>query len=129
VHNFRRLLVWQKAHAATISIERLVAQIPRRDNAELISQLRRAAISVPTNIVHGCGRASDREFVRFLGIALASAGEVEYHLELAADTGRVPREEGERRKAEFAEISRMLVGLIRKIDSARIAANPSVDRV
>jgi four helix bundle protein len=128
MHNFRRLLVWQKAHAATINIDRLVARIPRRDNVELISQLRRAAVSVPANIVHGCGRASDREFVRYLGIALASAGEVEYHLELAAATGRIPRKEGEHRKSEFAEISRMLVGLIRKIDCTRIPAHPPAKR-
>jgi four helix bundle protein len=117
MHNFRRLLVWQKAHAATLEVERLAARIPRRGNAELVSQLRRAAVSVPGNIVHACGRASDREFARYLGIALASAGEVEYHLELAADTGRIPRAEFDRRKAELIEVRRMLVGLIRRANS------------
>ena len=118
MHNFRRLLVWQRAHSVAVNIERLVLQMPRRDNAELISQLRRAAVSIPANIVHGSARASDKEFVRFLGIALASAGEAAYHLELAADTGRISREALEQRTAELAEISRMLVGLIRRISSS-----------
>jgi four helix bundle protein len=127
MHNFRRLLVWQKAHAAVVEIERLVMRIPRRDNAELISQLRRASVSIPGNIVQGSGRASDREFARFLGIALASAGEVEYHLELAADTGRIPRDEFEVRQTELVEIRKMLVGLIRRINSRRATPVPSSD--
>jgi four helix bundle protein len=129
MHNFRRLLVWQKAHAATVEIERLVTQIPRRDNAELISQLRRAAVSIPGNIVHGSGRASDPEFARFLGISLASAGEAEYHLELAADTGRIPREAFEARKAELVEIRKMLVGLIGRMNSGRERRDRSNDTV
>ena len=124
MHNFHRLLVWQKAHVLVIEIERLAAQMPRRDNAELISQLRRAAVSIPGNIVIGCGRTSDKDFARFLGIALASAGEVEYHLKLAADTGVIPRAEVELRTAEVAEIGKMLVGLIRTHNRAA-KAEPS----
>jgi four helix bundle protein len=129
VHNFRRLLVWQKAHAVVVEIERLVMRIPRRDNAELISQLRRAEVSIPANIVYGSGRASDREFVRYLGIALASAAEVEYHLELAADTGRILRDEFELRKTELVEIRKMLVGLIRRMNSNGETPDPSTGRV
>jgi four helix bundle protein len=116
MHNFRRLLVWQKAHALVVEIERIALQIPRRDNAELISQLRRGAVSIPGNIVNGCGRTSDKDFSRYLRIALASAGEVEYHLKLAADTGVIPRDEVALRSAEVAEVSKMLVGLIRALN-------------
>ena len=123
MHNFRRLLVWQKAHAVVVEIERLVMQIPRRDNAELISQLRRAAVSIPGNIVHGSGRPSDRDFARFLGIALASAAEAEYHLELAAETGRIQRDEAEVRMRELVEIRKMLVGLIRRMNARQAAAD------
>lgn len=114
MHNFRRLIVWQRSHAVTIEIERLVETIPRRHNAELISQIRRSAVSIPANIVHGAGRASDRDFARFLEMAVASASELEYHLQLAADTGRIGREEFARHQAELVEIRRMLVGLIRR---------------
>jgi len=116
MHNFRRLNVWTKAHAATIEIEALLDRIPRRHNADLISQIRRAAVSVPANIVHGSGCSSDREFARFLEIALASAGEVEYHLQLAADTRKISRDEFSARQAELVEVRRMLVGLIRRVN-------------
>jgi four helix bundle protein len=117
MHNFRRLTVWQKAHAATIEIERLLDRIPRRNNVDLISQIRRAAVSIPANIVLGSGRASDRDFAHYLEIALASAGETEYHLQLAADTKRIPREDFVARQADLVEVRKMLVGLIRKLDS------------
>ena len=116
MHNFRRLLVWQKAHAAAVHIEALLERIPRRHNADLISQIRRAAVSVPANIVHGSGRASDRDFCRSLEISLASAGEGEYHLQLAAETRKIPHEEFLARQAELTEIRRMLVGLIRTLN-------------
>ena len=89
MHNFRRLQVWEKAHAAAVEIERLLDRIPRRNNVDLISQIRRAAVSIPANIVLGSGRTSDRDFAHYLEIALASAGETEYHLQLAADTKKI----------------------------------------
>ena len=116
MHNFRRLTVWQKAHAAVIEIERLIDRIPRRHNADLISQIRRAAVAIPANIVLGSGCASDRGFSRYLGIALASAGETEYHLQLAADTRRISRDEFTALQAELVEVRKMLVGLIRRLN-------------
>lgn len=116
MHNFRLLTVWQKAHAAAIEIERLLERIPRRHNVDLISQIRRAAVAIPANIVLGSGRTSDRDFARYLEIALASAGETEYHLQLAADTSRISRNEFTARQAELVEVRRMLVGLIRRLN-------------
>ena len=115
MHNFRRLLVWQKAHALTLEVDRLTERIPRRGNADLISQTRRAAISIPTNIVLGSERPTDRDFARCLQISLASAAELDYHLQLAADTGKIPRAASARSQADLADISRMLVGLIRRL--------------
>ena len=120
MHNFRRLQVWEKAHAATVEIERLLDLAPRRNNVDLISQIRRAAVSIPANIVLGSGRTSDRDFAHYLEIALASAGETEYHLQLAADTGKIPRENFAARQAELVEIRKMLVGLIRRLNAAAL---------
>jgi len=120
MHNSRRLMVWQKAHAVTIEIEQLLDRIPRRHNVDLIDQIRRAAVSVPANIVLGSGRTSDRDFARHLEIALASAGETEYHLQLAADTKKIPREEFVARQADLVEVRKMLVGLIRKLNPAAV---------
>ena len=124
MHNFRRLQVWEKAHAATVEIERLLDRIPRRHNVDLISQVRRAAVSIPANIVLGSGRTSDRDFAHYLEIALASAGETEYHLQLAADTKKIPREDFTARQAELVEIRKMLVGLIRKLNPAALPESP-----
>ena len=115
MHNFRRLLAWQKAHALTVEVDRLVERMPRRHNADLISQIRRAARSIPANIVLGSERATNADFARFLGISLASAAELDYHLEFASDTRKIPREESARRQAELVEIRRMLFGLIRRL--------------
>src|ERR1700727_2565138 len=120
MHNFRRLTVWQKAHAVTIEIEQLLDRIPRRHNVDLIDQIRRAAVSVPANIVLGSGRTSDRDFAHYLEIALASAGETEYQLQLAADTKKIPREEFVARQADLVEVRKMLVGLIRKLNPAAV---------
>jgi four helix bundle protein len=119
MHNYRRLLVWHRAHAIAVQIDRLTERMPRRNNADLISQIRRSAVAISANIVHGSERTTDRDFGRFLEIALASAGEVESHLQLAADTGKIPKDDFVRHRSELTEIRRMLVGLIRRIDPNR----------
>ena len=89
------------------------------NNAEIVSQVRRAALSIPANIAEGCGRSSDRDFAKFLQIAFASANELEYHLEYILETGlvRIARTEFEERRAEIIQVRRMLTGLLRKIRS------------
>ena len=70
--DFRRLNVWQKAHASALNIYRTTKCFPDDERFGLTSQLRRAAISVPSNIAEGCGRQSDRELANFLNIAAGS---------------------------------------------------------
>ena len=62
MQNFRKLKVWVKAHALAVAVNTLTEQVPRKSNTELIDQLRRAALSVPANIVEGAGSATDKEF-------------------------------------------------------------------
>ena len=113
MQNYRKLKVWEKAHALAVAVHALTDQMPRKNNAELIDQLRRAALSVPANIVEGAGSAPDKDFARFLRIAFASANELEYHLQFAADTGAIPQPIFSARQAEAIEIRKMLMGLIR----------------
>jgi four helix bundle protein len=80
VTDFKKLKVWQKAHIMALDAHRLAAQIRGSKHASLRSQIIRAAMSVPTNIVEGCGQQSAREYSRFLRIALNSTSELEYHL-------------------------------------------------
>jgi four helix bundle protein len=114
MQNYRKLNVWIKAHALAVTIHELTDLLPRRNNVELIDQMRRAAHSVPTNIVEGAGSPSQKEFARFLQIAFASANELEYHLQFAADTRLISQQVFSARQAEVIEVRKMLTGLIRR---------------
>jgi four helix bundle protein len=118
MQNYRRLSVWRKAHAAALNVHRLTERIPRGRNAGLIGQLQRAALSIPANIAEGASRATDRDFAKFLQVALASTTEVEYHLEFAADAAIIPRCEFVLRQRELIEVRRMLTGLVKHVRQA-----------
>jgi four helix bundle protein len=113
MQNYRRLSVWRKAHGIALNIRALTDEISREGNLGLIDQLRRASLSIPANIVEGSSRLTDRDFVKFLNIALASASEVEYHLQYAADSGIISSREYELRRAELIEVRMMLNGLLK----------------
>jgi four helix bundle protein len=81
--SFRDLLVWQKAMQLTVAIYRLTQGFPREEIYGLTSQIRRAAVSVPSNIAEGQGRLNSAEFRQFLGIARGSVCEVQTQLEIA----------------------------------------------
>jgi four helix bundle protein len=81
--SFRDLQVWQKAMQLTVTIYRLTQGFPREEVYGLTSQIRRAAVSVPSNIAEGQGRLSPGEFRQFLGIARGSVCEVQTQLEIA----------------------------------------------
>jgi four helix bundle protein len=115
MQRYRKLAVWRKAHAIALNIHRLAETIPRGRNAGLIGQLQRAALSIPANIAEGASRATDKDFAKFLQVALASTTEVEYHLEFAADASIIPRREFFMRQQELVEVRRMLTGLIKHI--------------
>jgi four helix bundle protein len=125
VQDFHRLAVWQKAHDLTLRLYTTTMSFPRDETFGLVSQLRRAAASVPANIAEGCGRGSRAELARFLGIAAGSASELEYHLLLARDLKYLTESEYESADAETREIKRMLYGLIRRIRLERLPDNPA----
>jgi four helix bundle protein len=87
IESWRDLLVWQKAHAATLEVYRITKAFPPEERFRLTDQLCRAAASVPTNIAEGKGRGSLAEFRRFLIIARSSTEETRYLLLLAKDLG------------------------------------------
>ena len=80
-----RLEVFHRAHHLALDVYRLTDRLPPTERYGLSTQLRRAAASVPTNIVEGCIRRTGREYQRFIDIALGSAAEVRYLLSLAVD--------------------------------------------
>ena len=119
MQNYHQLLVWKKAQAIALHVHRITERIPRDGNSGLVGQLRRASLSIPSNIVEGATRPTDKDFVKFLHIALASAAEVECQLEFAADARLIPAAEFTARQQELIEIRKMLAGLIKKIRQPR----------
>jgi four helix bundle protein len=117
MQSFRDLKVWQKAHELTLGVYKSTASFPREELYGLTSQLRRAAASVPANLAEGRCRRGDREFARFVGIALGSASETEYHLLLARDLGFLPQAEHESLAGQVEEVKRMLSVLYDRLTS------------
>ena len=113
--DFKKLQVWQKAHVMTLDVHRVVGQIRAAKHSSLRSQIVRAAMSVPTNIVEGCGQESPREFARFLRIALNSTSELEYHLLAARDLGAIRESDSLTLTSQAIEVRKMLYGLRRAL--------------
>jgi four helix bundle protein len=112
MQDYRKLKVWQKAHALTLGTYALSAKLRKPEAWPLRDQLFRASISVPSNIAEGAGRGSDRDFRRFLRHSLGSLNEVEYDLLLARDLEFLSAAEHSRLSAQLEEVRRMLSGLI-----------------
>jgi len=108
---FRDLRVWQKSHDMVIEIYRVTGSFPDEERYGLVSQIRRSASSVPTNIVEGFKRRSRKEFVHFLNIAESSLEETKYWLILSKDLSYIKDEEGREVEALCDEIGKMLFGL------------------
>jgi four helix bundle protein len=113
--NFRDLKVWERAHAYVLRLYRSTSTFPREEVYGLTSQIRRAALSVPSNIAEGCGRQGDPELARFCQIAMGSASEAEYQLLLAHDLGYLEPTEYQELDQQLSEVKRMLNGLIQKL--------------
>jgi len=115
--DFKKLKVWQKAHTMALDAHQLAGRIRGSANSSLRSQIIRAAMSVPTNIVEGSGQQSDREFNRFLRIALNSTTELEYHLIAARDLRVVTDSSSLTLITQVIEVRKMLYGLLRHLTS------------
>lgn len=85
MRNFKKYDIWKLSHELVLTIYEITKTFPQNEQYGIVSQLRRAATSIPTNISEGCGRGSDKEFNHFLNVALGSAFETEYLLILAKD--------------------------------------------
>ena len=83
--DFKRLQVWHKAHALSLAVDRVSTRMRGSRYASPRSQIFRAAMSIPANIAEGRRQKSEKEFSRFLGYALNSSSELEYHLIVARD--------------------------------------------
>jgi len=108
---FWDLLVWQRSMRLVEAIYVATKQLPKEELFGLAGQMRRAAVSVPSNIAEGQGRDSDKSFALFLNQARGSLYELETQTELARNLGMIPVQQAEQLLADAEEINRMLHSL------------------
>jgi len=112
IRSHRDLVVWQKAMDLAVEVYRIVRALPDAERFGLISQLSRAATSIPANIAEGHGRMGGREYANFLSIARGSLKEL---LELAVRVGYVPEDDTKTALSIADEVGRMLTTLIQRL--------------
>jgi four helix bundle protein len=110
--DYSELIAYRKAYQVVLDVYRVTACFPKEEIYGLTSQIRRAAVSVPSNIAEGYMRGS-REYVQFLRIALGSAAELETQISLSKDLGFLGVEEYERLRLSLKEVLRLLTSYIK----------------
>ena len=108
MHNFRELKVWQKSIEFSVEIYKITAFFPSEEKFGLISQLRRSAVSIPSNIAEGSSRTSNKEFFHFLSISIGSAYESETQMIIANKLKYVNDADFEVLERKVTEIQKML---------------------
>ena len=117
MRDFRKYSVWEQSHKLTLNIYALSKNLPSDEKFGLTSQIRRACASIPTNIAEGCGKLSEKDFARFLGISFGSASELEYLMLLVKDLNYISIEDYQLFQQEIVSIKKQLYHLINKINA------------
>src|SRR5258707_10889942 len=115
VQSYRDLIVWKKAMTLVLDVYRSTQGFPKIETYGLVSQLRRAAVSIPSNIAEGQARLSTAEFKQSLGHARGSLMEVETYILLAQELGYLEDDRSESLLAGTAEVGKILNGLLNSL--------------
>ena len=115
MRDFRQLRVWEDAHNLTIEIYQATKDFPKEELFALTNQIRRACVSIGSNIAKGCGRGSNKEYANFLQIALGSAFEIDYQMLLAKDLQYIESEKYLFLSEKIASVKRQLASLLQKV--------------
>jgi four helix bundle protein len=113
----KNLIVWQKSIAFVTAIYNLTKSFPKEELYCLVNQIRRAAVSIPSNIAEGCARKNTKEYIQFLYVSLGSAAELETQLIISSNLGYIDNNGTHNLQIELGEIIRMLTGLIRSLSN------------
>ena len=115
--NFKELKIWQKGIEITVSCYQLTAAFPNTEKFGLSNQINRAAVSIPSNIAEGSSRSSEKDYRRFLEIALGSIFELETQFIITQKLNLLPTNAFEECNELIQKIQMMLYGLMRKLNS------------
>jgi len=118
--SYKELNVWQKAYFLCLNIYKLTGSFPGEEKYGLTSQIRRAAVSVPSNIAEGYGRKSTKEYLQLLYIAYGSVCELETQFLLSGDLGYGKAEDLEKLHQDIGDVERMLKGLIKSLENKHL---------
>jgi four helix bundle protein len=115
MQNFREIKVWEKSHKLTLEIYKTTEAFPKSEQYGLINQIRRASASIPANIAEGSVQETDKQYARYLRVALGSSTELDYHLLLAHDLEYLHPDEYKMPHSELDQIKKMLTAFIHKL--------------
>ena len=115
--NYKELNVWQKAYELCLKIYGITTEFPAEEKYGLTSQIKRSAVSIPSNIAEGYGRKTTVDYIRMLYISYGSVCELETQILLAGDLGFIEKGELGTIKEDIAEVERMLKALIKSLEN------------
>src|SRR5689334_16114331 len=128
VRGYRDLIVWQDSMDLVVAIYHITASFPREERYSLVDQLRRAAVSVPSNIAEGHGRSRTGDYLRHLSVAVGSLSEVETQIQIARRLEYIGDDDQSRLLDSCNSIAKMLGGLIRSLRK-RLEAGPGHQKI
>ena len=108
--------VFKLSHSLSLEIFRITKTFPEEEKFGLISQMRRAAYSVPMNLMEGAHRLSSKEYRQFVGISKGSTGEVKYQLLLCRDLGYISEDHYSEMISKYERVSQMLTKLVKSLE-------------
>jgi len=124
LRNYKELKVWQKSYKLCLEIYRETNVFPKNEGFGLTSQMRRSALSIPSNIAEGYGRKTTPEYLRSLYIAYGSTCELETQLLLSGDLGYLDKESLSGLHRDIGEVERMLKALIKSLENKHLTPFP-----
>ncbi len=118
MHTYKDLIVWQKSIELAKKVYILTQQFPKQEQYGLVSQMNRAAVSIPSNIAEGKLRQSPKEFRQFLFIAFASGGELETQIEIAKSLKEL-------KHINFSEVEELLIEIMKMLNKLLSTLSPN----
>jgi four helix bundle protein len=118
--NYKELNVWKKSYTLCLYIYKVTKSFPKSEIYGLTSQIRRSAVSIPSNIAEGYGRKTTLEYVKFLYIAYGSVCELETQVMISGDLGYVETERLGELRGEIGDVERMLKAMIKSLENKHL---------